>query len=144
MSFAQPLAWLWLALAVPIVIFYILKIRLRRVPVSTLMFWRKIYDEKQPRSLWQKLRHILSLLLQLLFLALLTFALVDPHFAWESLQSRRIVIVLDNSGECAARMSSHPDSTRPSARRRRSSTVPGSTTRWLWFPFPLAPRSFVD
>ncbi len=102
MSFAQPLAGLWLALAVPIVVFYILKIRLRRVPVSTLMFWRKIYDEKQPRSLWQKLRHILSLLLQLLFLGLLTFALVDPHFAWESLQSRRIVIVLDNSGSMRA------------------------------------------
>jgi hypothetical protein len=98
MNFAQPLAAWWLALAVPIVVFYILKVRLRRVPVSTLMFWRKIYDEKQPRSLWQKLRHILSLLLQLLFLALLTFSLVDPHFAWESLQSRRIVIVLDNSG----------------------------------------------
>lgn len=34
MSFANPAALLWAALAIPIVIFYILKIRLRRVPVS--------------------------------------------------------------------------------------------------------------
>ena len=47
-------------------IFYILKIRLRRVPVSTLLFWRQIFEEKKPRSLWQRLRHLLSLLVQLL------------------------------------------------------------------------------
>ena len=53
MSLAFPIALAWAALAIPIVIFYILKIRLRQVPVSTTIFWRQIYDEKQPRSLWQ-------------------------------------------------------------------------------------------
>ena len=43
-------------------VFYILKIRLRRVPVSTVIFWRQIFEEKKPRSLWQRLRHLLSLL----------------------------------------------------------------------------------
>ena len=38
-------------------VFYILKIRLRRVPVSTLLFWEQIFEEKKPRSLWQRLRH---------------------------------------------------------------------------------------
>ncbi|MEZ6046867.1 MAG: BatA domain-containing protein [Planctomycetaceae bacterium] len=57
----------WFLLAIPIVIFYLLKIRLRRVPVSTTMFWNQIYEEKKPRSIWQQLRHLLSLLLQLLF-----------------------------------------------------------------------------
>ena len=64
------------ALAVPIVVFYILKIRLRRVPVSTLMFWQQIFEEKKPRSIWQRLRHLLSLLLQLAFLLLLILSLV--------------------------------------------------------------------
>lgn len=97
MSFATPIAALWLLLAVPIIALYILKVRLRRVPVSTMLFWRKIYDEKPPRSLWQNLRHLLSLLLQLLFLGLIVGALVDPHFWWESLTARKVVFILDAS-----------------------------------------------
>ena len=68
MNLLHPLALAWLGLAIPIVIFYILKIRMRRVPVSTTLFWRQIFEEKQPRSIWQKLRHLLSLLVQLAFL----------------------------------------------------------------------------
>ena len=102
MNFATPLAFAWTALAVPIVIFYILKIRLRRIPVSTSIFWRQIFDEKQPRSLWQQLRHWMSLLVQLLMLALLVLALTDPYFSWEILQARRLVLVVDNSASMNA------------------------------------------
>ena len=56
MNLLHPIALLWASLAVPIVVFYILKIRMRRVPVSTIMFWREIFEETQPRSIWQKLR----------------------------------------------------------------------------------------
>jgi len=102
MSLAFPLALAWAALAVPIVIFYILKIRLRQVPVSTTIFWRQIYDEKQPRSLWQMLRHLLSLLMQILLLLLLVFALTEPFFTWEILQARRLILVVDNSASMRA------------------------------------------
>src|SRR3954452_1997010 len=98
MSLANPTALLWLLLAIPVVIFYILKIRLKRVPVSTVIFWRQIFDEKKPRSLWQRLRHLLSLLLQLAFLFLIVTALAKPLFSWEALNARRVVLVLDNSG----------------------------------------------
>ena len=57
MTFDSPSSLFWLALAVPIVIFYILKIRLRRQPVSTVMFWKQVLDEQNPRSIWQRLRH---------------------------------------------------------------------------------------
>ncbi len=87
----------WVLLAVPVVIFYILKIRLKRVPVSTVIFWRQIFDEKKPRSLWQKLRHLVSLFVQLLLLALLVAALAEPYFSWEATSKRRIILVLDNS-----------------------------------------------
>ena len=97
MQLAVPSALLWSLLAIPIVVFYILKIRLRRVPVSTVMFWNQIFDEKKPRSIWQRLRHLISLLLQLLFVILLMFALTDPFFPWEKLQAKRIVLVVDNS-----------------------------------------------
>jgi hypothetical protein len=102
MSLAFPLALAWAALTVPIVVFYILKIRLRRVPVSTTIFWQQIYDEKRPRSLWQILRHLISLLIQILWLLLLVFALTEPFFTWEILQARRLILVVDNSASMRA------------------------------------------
>jgi hypothetical protein len=102
MSLAFPLALAWAVLAVPIVVFYILKIRLRRVPVSTTIFWQQIFDEKRPRSLWQVLRHLLSLLMQIALLLLLVFALAEPFFTWEILQARRLILVVDNSASMRA------------------------------------------
>jgi len=102
MSLANPAALMLAALAIPIIVFYILKIRLRRVPVSTVIFWRQIFEEKQPRSIWQHLRHLLSLLVQLLFLALLVLALGEPYFNWEILEARRLVLVIDNSASMNA------------------------------------------
>src|SRR5436189_6160252 len=97
MNFAHPSAFALAALAIPIVIFYILKIRLRRVPVSTVIFWRQIFEEKKPRSLWQRLRHLLALLVQLALLLLLIFALAQPFFAWEANDARRGVLGLADS-----------------------------------------------
>lgn len=102
MSFATPIAFALTAVAIPIVIFYILKVRLRRVPVSTNLFWKQIYDEKPPRSIWQYLRHLLSLLAQLLLVALLVLAIADPALPWQLLQSRRIVTIIDNSASMRA------------------------------------------
>ncbi|MBI3865291.1 MAG: VWA domain-containing protein [Planctomycetia bacterium] len=102
MSLAAPAALFLALLAIPIIVFYILKIRLRRVPVSTVIFWQQIFEEKQPRSIWQHLRHLLSLLVQLLFLMLLVFALGQPFFNWEILAARRLVLVVDNSASMNA------------------------------------------
>ncbi|QDU61415.1 hypothetical protein Pan216_22710 [Planctomycetes bacterium Pan216] len=102
MNLTSPSALGWLALALPIVILYVLKIRMRRVPVSTVLFWQQIFDEHQPRSLWQKLRHLLSLLVQLAFLALLVLALTKPYFPWESTAARRVALIVDNSASMNA------------------------------------------
>ena len=58
MNLANPTAIAWAALALPILALYILKVRQRRVPVSTNLFWRQIFEEKRPRSLWEMLRHL--------------------------------------------------------------------------------------
>ena len=102
MTFDSPSSLLWLGLAVPIIVFYILKIRLRRQPVSTVMFWKQVLDEQNPRSIWQRLRHLVSLLLQLAMLALLALAVADPYFFWEVRAARRIVVVVDNSASMNA------------------------------------------
>jgi len=103
MNLVNPTALLLAGVAVPIIIFYILKIRLRRVPVSTLLCWQQIFEEKKPRSLWQRLRHLISLLMQLACLLLLVFALADPIFRWQQAKARRIVLVVDNSASMNAR-----------------------------------------
>jgi len=102
MNLVNPSALLLAGLALPIIVFYILKVRLRRVPVSTLLFWQQIFEEKKRRSLWQRLRHLISLLLQLAFLSLLVVALTDPIFHWQQARARRIVVVVDNSSSMNA------------------------------------------
>jgi hypothetical protein len=102
MTFDSPSSLYWFGLIVPIVIFYILKIRLRRQTVSTVMFWRQVLDEQNPRSIWQRLRHFISLLLQLAMLSLLVLALADPYFFWEVRSARRIVLVVDHSASMNA------------------------------------------
>jgi hypothetical protein len=102
MSFAAPNALLLALLAAPIILFYILKIRLRRVPISTNIFWKQIFDERPPRSIWQYLRHLLSLLVQLALLGLLVLAAADPLLAWQTRQARRLVAVIDNSASMSA------------------------------------------
>ena len=102
MSLAVPSALAFALIAIPIIVFYILKVRLRQVPVSTNMFWKQIFDEKPPRSIWQRFRHLLSLLAQLLLMALMVFALADPYFSWQALKARRVVLVIDNSASMKA------------------------------------------
>jgi len=101
MEFLSPMAG-WLALlAVPVILFYILKVRLRRESVSTIIFWRQVFDERRTRSLWRRLRHLLSLLISLLFLALLVTALLDPVLTSQKKESRTVIIV-DNSASMNA------------------------------------------
>lgn len=97
MSFlaAERLIWLWVAL--PVIGFYILKARLRKRRVSTLLFWDQIFEEKRQRSLWQNLRHWLSLLLQLIFIALLVMALTDPISRLQQQSGQELILVIDNS-----------------------------------------------
>ena len=102
MSFLSPIAFALFGLAAPIIILYILKLRRRREPVSTLMFWDQIFKEKQTTSLFQKLRQFLSILLQLLFLALLVLALAQPQLAFMTKSARQIVLIIDRSASMNA------------------------------------------
>ncbi|MBX6312118.1 MAG: BatA and WFA domain-containing protein [Isosphaeraceae bacterium] len=102
MSLLHPSNLAWALLAIPIIVFYILKIRLRRVPVSTILFWQQIFEQKQPRSIWQHLRHLLSLLVQLALLTLLVLALAEPFFRGEKQGARRLVLIVDNSASMNA------------------------------------------
>jgi hypothetical protein len=102
MSFAFPSALILTAFMLPIIALYIMKVRLRRIAVSTNLFWKELFHETPPRSLWQYFRNLVSLLLQLLLLLLIVFGAADPYFTSQLLQARRIVLVVDNSASMRA------------------------------------------
>ena len=102
MTLASPDRLMWLLVALPIIGFYILKTRLRRRPVSTLLFWDQVFEEKRQRTLWQNLRHWLSLLLQLAMVGLLGFALADPLWRSQTDSGQELIIVVDNSASMQA------------------------------------------
>lgn len=101
MFLTNPVALYLLLLLVPVIVLYILKVRLRRKSVSTFMFWQQVFEERRARSFWQYLRYLLSLLLSLLFLLLLIGAVLNPVLKAQA-QQRRCIIVIDNSASMNA------------------------------------------
>ena len=52
LEFADPTRFWWGLLAIPIIALFILRVRLRRRRVSTLLFWEQLLDEQPPRKWW--------------------------------------------------------------------------------------------
>src|SRR5258707_7215067 len=78
MTFLAPWA-VWFLAGIPvIVLLYLLKLKRRGLPGSTLMFWQQMIEESRRRAFFQKLRHLLSLLVYLLVFALILAALARP------------------------------------------------------------------
>ncbi len=102
MNLLSPTSLFLFGLAIPIIALYILKLRRRREPVSTLMFWEQLFKERQTTSLFQRLKHLLSLLLQLLFLALLVLAIARPQFAFITGSARQLILIVDRSASMNA------------------------------------------
>jgi len=86
-------ALLWTLLAVPIVILYLWRARPGRRSVPTGFLWEQVFSTPRRRSAWWSLRHPASLCLQLVVLALVVFALTEPHLR----PPPRLVLIIDNS-----------------------------------------------
>ncbi len=89
-------------LGAAIALMYLIKLRRRRVQVPYGAIWQAILSEASTRSLWQRLKRWLSLIVQLLVLVLLLFALRDPRPADEAVEGRHVVIMVDTSASMAA------------------------------------------
>lgn len=103
MGFAHPIMLAFLGLFLPVIALYLLKQRRRRVRVATLLFWDKILKDEQTVTSLARLRKLLSLLLQLLFIALLVLALARPLVSDTITGARRIVLFLDTSASMLVR-----------------------------------------
>ncbi|MDA7510712.1 BatA and WFA domain-containing protein [Verrucomicrobia bacterium] len=97
MGLTNPIMLAFLGLFIPVIALYLLKQRRRRVEVASLLFWDKILKDEQTVTSLTRLKKILSLLLQLIFILLLTFALARPLVSDGLTGARRIVMYLDTS-----------------------------------------------
>jgi len=75
---SNPTALWWAALAVPIVLLYLVSTRPRRQLVATGFLWAQAIRARQGRSRWRPWRRPVSLVLQLTVLALVVLAAAGP------------------------------------------------------------------
>src|SRR6476659_6695317 len=80
-----------------VIALYFLKLRHRRVVVSSSLLWRRVLDERQSHSLWEKLRRIISIVIAVTIALLIALALARPEAESLTGKNERIVIVVDTS-----------------------------------------------
>lgn len=90
------------ALSIPIIIFYMLRLRRQPAQVSSLLLWRRVLQDHQANAPWQRLRRNLLLLLQLLLLALLVLALARPFRNVDAKVQGNVILLLDASASMQA------------------------------------------
>src|SRR5262245_52106166 len=92
-----------LALAVPIVLLYLLKLKRQDRLVPSTILWARLAQDLQASHPFQKLRRNLLLFLQLAMLALLAFALARPAMVTSAPEGRSVALILDASASMKAR-----------------------------------------
>lgn len=97
------LSKLWLlALALPIILFYFLKLRRPRMAVPSLVLWQKVMNDQRVNSPFQKFKRNLLLLLQLLLLVAISLAAAQPFIGGNASDAESIPILIDHSASMAA------------------------------------------
>jgi Ca-activated chloride channel homolog len=84
------------------VLFYILKLRRRAVPVAFARIWDSVFRDRQATELFSRLRRLLSLLFQLALLCALVLALGDPRPRSALFEGRQFVVLIDASASMKA------------------------------------------
>ena len=87
---------------------------------STLLFFEQVIRDEEGAAKLSRLRKILSLLLQLLFVALLSLALSRPYLSRNAGEARRVVVFVDVS---ASMMVAEEDGTRLEHARSQARNV---------------------
>jgi hypothetical protein len=125
-------AFLWLLLsAIPVILFYFLRMRFRQQPVSSTYIWNKFKDDLKSgsRLRW---RTILLLILQTIALIMLVLALAKPSFIGLSSSKPGTCFLLDVSasmGALESRGGKDGDVTRLDAAKRMLSDEMGRLPR---------------
>lgn len=102
MSFLAPAAFAALAIAIPILLLYMLRLRRREVLISSTFLWRQVVQDTEANTPWQRLRRNLLLFLQLLILLLLALALARPFITVPTISAGKIALLVDASASMTA------------------------------------------
>ena len=102
MSFLAPVAFAALAMAIPILLLYMLRLRRREVLISSTYLWRQVVQDTEANTPWQRLRRNLLLLLQLLILLLMALALARPFITVPTVSAGKIALLIDASASMTA------------------------------------------
>ena len=102
MSFLAPVAFAAMALAIPILLLYMLRLRRREVLISSTFLWRQVVQDTEANTPWQRLRRNLLLFLQLLILLLLVLALARPFITVPTISAGKIAMLVDASASMTA------------------------------------------
>ncbi|MBP7690847.1 MAG: VWA domain-containing protein [Anaerolineales bacterium] len=102
MSFLTPLALALGALALPILVLYMLKLRRREVEIPSVMLWQLLLRDREANAPWQRLKRSLLLLLQLLLLVLVVAALARPFLRVPAVARGTVIVLLDASASMNA------------------------------------------
>ena len=94
-------AWFFLAM-IPLIVLYFLKLKRPRMEVPSLALWQSVVNDQRVNSPFQKFRRNLLLLLQLLMLALLVAALMQPFLQADAENAEYLPILIDCSASMAA------------------------------------------
>lgn len=96
------LTTLGLSLGAALVVLYVLRVRRRRVEVPFSPLWASVLAERKANAWWERLKRLLSLLVQLLLLGVLLLALADPRTDDVVEEGRSVVVLLDASASMQA------------------------------------------
>ena len=102
MAFLAPAAFAALAIAIPILLLYMLRLRRREVLISSTFLWRQVVQDTEANTPWQRLRRNLLLFLQLLILLLLVLALARPFITVPTVSAGKIALLVDASASMTA------------------------------------------
>ncbi len=102
MSLLNPWALFWIAATAPVVLMYFLKLKRKKVAVSSTWLWTRSIQDIRVNAPFQKLRSSLLLLLQILLILIGAFALADPIGRTTPPDEKRWVFLIDRSASMQA------------------------------------------
>lgn len=120
---------LWLlALLVPLLLLYVLKVRRQRVRVSSTWLWQAAARDLLAKSPWQRLRSRLLLPIEALALAAAALALSRPSLRGHELDAEHVALVIDASASMLGPAAGQPrhEAARAAAERVLAAMPPGA------------------
>ena len=85
-----------------LILLYFLKLRRKRVTISSVLLIDEFVRDERVNTLFQRLHRVLLLLLQVLFLVLVVLALARPYLAVRASAPSDLVVIIDASASMAA------------------------------------------